>query len=287
MALYHKNLKHHEDKTEKHCITDEDINFLVDLQKEMNTQSDVGQADPRFWVIKGSECICRIEDDADGYCLYNSMDCEAVAKNLKSAFEFIRDEILPDINECAESPITIKFDQSPFFEEMGEIIIEENDSYLNELEEIEEWLNENTYGGYEFVSYKRVEKIYQDTMFLTQKAAEKHLRANDYHYSEDAHTYAMTSWRNPETEQLWKILRGVDWNRLLDKNTESTKEDDSDCWYQERWHEEDLEIALEQARIVVNEENLRKIKAACKGIFDNKTIRNEMLKQVAEEIFVK
>ena len=48
--------------------------------------------------------------------------------------------------------------------------------------------------------------MYPDTMFLTQKAAENHLKANYYHYSEDAHTYAMTSWRNRETEIDWELL---------------------------------------------------------------------------------
>lgn len=38
---------------------------------------------------------------------------------------------------------------------------------------------------------------------------------NDYYYSADAHTYAMTSVRNHEVEMLWKILREVDWELLL------------------------------------------------------------------------
>lgn len=60
-------------------------------------------------------------------------------------------------------------------------------------------------------------KIYPNTMFLTQKAAEEHLKSNYYHYSEDAHTYAMTSWRNPETEKLWKILKEIDWGKQNEK----------------------------------------------------------------------
>lgn len=67
--------------------------------------------------------------------------------------------------------------------------------------------------GYEFrtINYQLVDCIYPDTMFLTQKEAEEHLRANDYHYSSDAHTYAMTAWRAPDVERLWKILQEVDW----------------------------------------------------------------------------
>lgn len=32
-------------------INEEDIEFLRNLQHEMNMQDTVGQADPRFWVV--------------------------------------------------------------------------------------------------------------------------------------------------------------------------------------------------------------------------------------------
>jgi hypothetical protein len=84
---------------------------------------------------------------------------------------------------------------------------------LEDLHDINNWLEEQGF-DYNVISYKVMPKIYEDTMFLTQKAAEDHLRSNDYHYSDDAHTYAMTSWRNYETAKLWKILQEVDWNKL-------------------------------------------------------------------------
>lgn len=57
MAIFHKTLQHHEDTTEKRDISQEDIEFLKRLQLEMNTQDTTGTADPRFWVIKGSERV--------------------------------------------------------------------------------------------------------------------------------------------------------------------------------------------------------------------------------------
>ncbi len=33
-------------------LTDEQRKFLIDLQEELNTQDTVGQADPRFWVVR-------------------------------------------------------------------------------------------------------------------------------------------------------------------------------------------------------------------------------------------
>lgn len=48
MAKYWEHLKYHPDEVEKHKITQEEIKFLKDLQHEMNTQDNVGQADPRY-----------------------------------------------------------------------------------------------------------------------------------------------------------------------------------------------------------------------------------------------
>ena len=52
MAKYWKHLEYHEDTVEKHKITEDEIRFLKELQKEMNTQDSCGQADPRYWVIR-------------------------------------------------------------------------------------------------------------------------------------------------------------------------------------------------------------------------------------------
>ena len=35
-------------------ITEQDIECLKQLQHEMNTQDTVCQADPRFWVVRGT-----------------------------------------------------------------------------------------------------------------------------------------------------------------------------------------------------------------------------------------
>ena len=85
---------------------------------------------------------------------------------------------------------------------------------FDNMDAVAGWLREHGY-EYRAANYRNVSRVYENTLFLTQKAAAAHLEANDYHYSGDAHTYAMTSWRNKEAEMLWKILRQVDWGRLL------------------------------------------------------------------------
>lgn len=77
MAIFHKTLQYHEDTTEKRDISQEDIEFLKKLQLEMNTQDTTGTADPRFWVIKGSESVIN-NDDPDELCL--QVDGSTVAR---------------------------------------------------------------------------------------------------------------------------------------------------------------------------------------------------------------
>lgn len=56
--------------------------------------------------------------------------------------------------------------------------------------------------------------IAPNTLFLTKDSCKKHIERNGYHYKKP-HTYAMTAWRSPEVERLWKILEETDWRSLL------------------------------------------------------------------------
>ena len=218
MAVYHKNLKYHDDKTEKHKITDDELSFLRDLQKELNAQDILGQANPRFWVIKGTEKLYHVEE-ADGYELYDSDNCEVLADTTEEICNYINENLLDEINDNRREgeKFTLTYERGLFGKEV--IVVEwldndepdyEETKELEDLHDIKEWLSEQGY-NYEVVSYKIVEKIYENTMFLTQVDAENHLRANHYHYSEDAHTYAMTAWRAPRMNKLIEILQEVEW----------------------------------------------------------------------------
>lgn len=214
MAKYHENLKYHEDTIEKHALTTEEKTFLAELQKELNTQDTVGQANPRFWVIKGTEKLYHV-DDADGYELYDEESCDVIAETTKEICDFINENLLEEINEDrVGKEYTVSFNQSFLGYDTIEIewteYDEEQTEYLSSIDDIQEWLSNHGY-DYKVISYKIIPKIYEDTMFLTQKDAEDHLQANYYHYSEDAHTYAMTAWRSPRMSQLIKILQKVNW----------------------------------------------------------------------------
>lgn len=77
-------------------------------------------------------------------------------------------------------------------------------SLRNSLEEIE---------TYEFTISEYEEVPKDEGVFLTHEAAITHLKNNEYHYEENAHTYAKTAWRSTE-EMLWKILQTIDFEQL-------------------------------------------------------------------------
>lgn len=200
MAKFWNNLKYHEDITKKHSITKEEIQFLIELQKEMNTQDHVGQADPRYWVIRDyTKVYGKDLSSADGISIYDSNSCRNIVEVeyefchvdnvIETILQAFRDEEY-DIDDEYIETIKLAYDM---------------DSLVEYLEEIEEY-------DFCITEYQEVPK--DDGMFLTHDAAIKHLKNNEYHYSEHAHTYAKTAWRNEEADMLYQILQKVDWSLL-------------------------------------------------------------------------
>ena len=218
MAIFHKTLQHHEDTTEKRDISQEDIEFLKKLQLEMNTQDTTGTADPRFWVIKGSERAINNEDP-DELCL--QVDGSTVTSTTEETVKYLNDNILPDNNidreNCRiETGYTQDFELT--YMEDGEEVYEDLST-----QEVNEFLANNGHDDTMIIGISIRPFMYPNTMFLTEKEAREHLKRNYYHYSEDAHTYCMVAWRSPEVEKLWKILRETKWD-CKDKELESHEE---------------------------------------------------------------
>lgn len=197
MAKYWEHLEYHEDTVEKHKITEDEIRFLIELQKEMNTQDSCGQADPRYWVIRDFGKVYGEKlNNPDGFTVYNSDDgndvCEIEYRIFGSSK--MADEIL---KELEEQEYELSDDDKQTICDAYDL-----DSLIETLEEL----------GFSVVQYEIVPKY--SGMFLTQKAAEEHLRANHYHYSNNATTYARTAWRSKEADVLYKILHSVDFEQL-------------------------------------------------------------------------
>ena len=78
--------------------------------------------------------------------------------------------------------------------------------------EVVEALHEAGLTQYEVRYIEHRHHVYQDTLFLTHKEAEDHLRKFGYNYDPTAHAFAMTAHRSPEIEKLLQILQQVDWS---------------------------------------------------------------------------
>lgn len=224
-------LKAHEDTIEKHKITQEEIEFLKELQHEMLTQDHVGQAAPRFWVVAGTQRVYRgNEYSCDGEILIH--DSEEVADGLEDAIEYFKEHFYEEFenenvtiepSECLSNHYrVIKIDstvnkEAEDYVEDEEILFEQDcicniDELLEAL--VDAGIIKNN-GLFEAASYSNEHYRYPDTMFLTNRSCKEHIKANYYHYSGDAHSYAMTAWRSPEVEKLFKILEEVDWDNVL------------------------------------------------------------------------
>ena len=208
----HKGLSYHKDEIPKHPLTDQEINFLANLQNEMNTQDTVGQRDPRFWVIRGTETVYGMMDGEQRLFLngteYSAMcDSDLVKNILEAARKNCTD--YKDLRIKAEVDSMTLYGKGKEAGESEDAIAEWLD-----FENLVEWLQTYTREDARVLYCEDVPKIYPSTFFLTQKAAEEHLIANHYHYSQDAHTYAMTAWRNPEADNLWAILQETDFEDL-------------------------------------------------------------------------
>ena len=201
MAKFWKHLKRHEDTIEKHMITEEEILFLKNLQHEMNTQDCVGQANPRYWVIRDyAKVYGKDLSSADGISIYDSNRCHSI---IEVEYQFFRvDEVIKAILQAFSDG---EYDLAE--EEIENIkLAYDMNSLVEYLEEIE---------SYEFTISEYQDIAVDKGMFLTHEAAVEHLRQNSHHYAENAHTYAHTAWRSQE-EPLWEIMQKVDFDRLLE-----------------------------------------------------------------------
>lgn len=212
MAKYWENLKYHEDTVVKEKLSNDDIKFLKELQKELNTEDNVGTATPRYWVIRQPERIYHLDEDAADYYVFID-ECdkyELTLEDLKDKLEFLCDDNLKSV-EVKDGVLTFEyFDE--WLEEVEEYKVDYDNYYTDGKDKILELLESDVSVAY----YKEVDATVDNCMFLTQIDAENHLRANDYHYHEKARTYCMCGWRSPRFERLINILSKTDFDSMLE-----------------------------------------------------------------------
>ena len=215
MAKYWENLKYHEDTVVKEKLSNDDIKFLKELQKELNTEDNVGTASPRYWVIRQPERIYHVDrDEADYYVFLDDDYQELTLEELKNYLEDVYDDNLKSV-DIKDGVLTFEY-LDEFSEEIEKYTIDFYNSSLESSYSVDKVL-ELLELEVNVVYYKEIDATVDNCMFLTQIDAENHLRANDYHYHEKARTYCMCGWRSPRFERLINILSKTDFESMLEE----------------------------------------------------------------------
>jgi hypothetical protein len=165
-----------------------DIEFLKELQTELNSQDNDSQAAPRFWTVGDYRWVECNDDNAERHSVY-----------------------LPNAGESHE--INYFLTESLDKEDLSEDALEAFKEISCEVSAFD-WIQEHYDEGASLHSEKKEHFIRQNTMFLTKAEAKQHIKSNHYHYTNEAHTYAMTAWRAPKVERLLKILSEFDFDSL-------------------------------------------------------------------------
>lgn len=171
-------------------LPQEDFNFLKDLQNELLTQPDDGQADPRYWGILET----KEEPSPNGIgtpVIYMGDGC---TMDLEEAQEYAKETMLGDREFDIE---TEKYPDD--WEELDKTSMS---AFVDFCHEHFGW------NDVRIVYLDRQQRVAEDAMFLTKRSCQKHIENNRHHYSRPQ-TYAMTAWRNPEMERLLNILKTI------------------------------------------------------------------------------
>lgn len=180
----------------------DDIQFLKELQHSMLTQDTVGQADPRFWVIKQEVKEYGVDTsyhDYDGEVLVDDYN-EIIAEDLDELYMFLKE------HEEDNDFIVYKMDD---YLKICKTLFDIN-YYIYTLTDFNDIMDELGFDCMHVIYYKKEYKIVEDTMFLTLEECKKHIKNNSYHYNKPI-PYCITAWRSPQVEKLYEILKNTDW----------------------------------------------------------------------------
>lgn len=168
-------------------VSQEDYEFLKELQHELNTQETDYQADPIYWsVMEKREVLVREGDGEpripfdDGAYSLKELIKDVIEENIEDYDQRIQDEWQYEIDKAdAEEVARFACDRLGF-----DTICWDSIYYVTEEDHI------STFSG----------------AFLTKRACQQHIEGNKHHYDRPR-TYANTAYRNYELERLLKILK--------------------------------------------------------------------------------
>lgn len=177
-------------------LSEDDARFLKCLQDELNSQPTLGTADPRFWVVMSKRWEpCFGDDEPDG--AFVDGDVERIDDIAEEVYRVLEEDEGEDAADAWALSYDVRIPSDGVFDFRGCA-----DDLFEEYARV--------VGG-DVTPAVLVERVAENTMFLTLREAEEHIAANSYHYIEPR-PFCMCAWRSPQVERLVKVLRTADFS---------------------------------------------------------------------------
>ena len=165
-------------------ISDEDYEFLKDLQHELNTQTNDGNADPVYWGVMETREV-GVPDGCGDERIYLG---DGGTETLEGAVAYVGSYVVDDEDMAA-------------WNEVDKTNIDDVVTFCREKLGMPEA---------RIVDVEKKSEISRLTgAFLTKRACQEYIENYGYNH-ESPRTYAMTAYRNFEFERLLKFLKTME-----------------------------------------------------------------------------
>lgn len=153
--------------------------FLQEIQKELATQNNRATADPIF-IVYDWEKVPSCSDYTEEWEYIETDDGGRIGNTTAELIEFASESLSINVPEDCQT----------------------------DEEDIMEYINKD---GEIVRKFYYIKKRVFINVFFTEKAANKFMRDNHYHYTEEVHTYVNCLWRNPEMQTIRNALLKGEW----------------------------------------------------------------------------
>jgi len=169
----------------------DDIEFLKDLQHELLTQPNDGNANPLYWSIVEEKKVYT----PDGHWFYTEYILNDQTFTFEELIEYINDYV-KDLSNNVQ--------------------VEWDCVYKADPEDVENFirytLKEDRLERLEY-NYDTSHLVKDTGCFITKRAAQHYVDTNSHNHH-NPRTYAMTAYRNFEYERLLKILKELNFDDI-------------------------------------------------------------------------
>ena len=167
-------------------LSQDDAKFLRDLQHELLTQPNDGNADPVFWGVIETREEPAPEDCGEARIYNCDDDCSVMT--LDEAVDWVNENI-------EDKDLTFLWDTLDH----------------DDLDTVFEFIHDKMgISSASVVWTEEHSRVSEDTgAFLTKRACQEYISRYGYNHSRP-HTYAMTAYRNYELARLLKILKTME-----------------------------------------------------------------------------